>query len=86
MEQLTQQGSVVNLPYLYLSHPCSIILGLVNFSVCFFCFVFLSKIFHISQLEDGDGEDNQEIVDDQGNEGDADASDAKRKEKQEEEV
>uniref|UniRef100_A0A8D3AU23 DNA-directed RNA polymerase subunit n=1 Tax=Scophthalmus maximus TaxID=52904 RepID=A0A8D3AU23_SCOMX len=36
-------------------------------------------------LDDGDGEE-REIVDDQGNEGDADASDAKRKGKQEEEV
>uniref|UniRef100_A0A665T9M1 DNA-directed RNA polymerase subunit n=1 Tax=Echeneis naucrates TaxID=173247 RepID=A0A665T9M1_ECHNA len=34
----------------------------------------------------GDGEVEQEVVDDQGNEGDADASDAKRKGKQEEEV
>uniref|UniRef100_A0A8D3AUC3 DNA-directed RNA polymerase subunit n=1 Tax=Scophthalmus maximus TaxID=52904 RepID=A0A8D3AUC3_SCOMX len=37
------------------------------------------------ELDDGDGEE-REIVDDQGNEGDADASDAKRKGKQEEEV
>ncbi|KAF3693558.1 DNA-directed RNA polymerase I subunit RPA1 [Channa argus] len=36
-------------------------------------------------LDDGEEED-REIVDDQGNEGDADASDAKRKDKQEEEV
>ncbi|KAM7417105.1 hypothetical protein PAMA_016965 [Pampus argenteus] len=33
-----------------------------------------------------DGEGEEEIVDDQGNEGDADASDAKRRDKQEEEV
>ncbi|KAM7388994.1 hypothetical protein PAMP_022994 [Pampus punctatissimus] len=33
-----------------------------------------------------DGEEEEEIVDDQGNEGDADASDAKRRDKQEEEV
>ncbi|XP_071313140.1 DNA-directed RNA polymerase I subunit RPA1 [Trachinotus anak] len=37
-------------------------------------------------LEDGEGEEEGEIVDDQGNEGDADASDTKRKGKQEEEV
>ncbi|XP_039975895.1 DNA-directed RNA polymerase I subunit RPA1 [Xiphias gladius] len=37
-------------------------------------------------LDDGEGEEGREIVDDQGNEGDADASDAKRKGKQEEEV
>ncbi|XP_070692657.1 DNA-directed RNA polymerase I subunit RPA1 [Pempheris klunzingeri] len=37
-------------------------------------------------LDDGEREEEQEIVDDQGNEGDADASDAKRKDKQEEEV
>uniref|UniRef100_A0A4W6FXZ2 DNA-directed RNA polymerase subunit n=1 Tax=Lates calcarifer TaxID=8187 RepID=A0A4W6FXZ2_LATCA len=37
-------------------------------------------------LDDGEGEEEREIVDDQGNEGDADASDAKRKGKQEEEV
>ncbi|XP_073342711.1 DNA-directed RNA polymerase I subunit RPA1 [Pagrus major] len=37
-------------------------------------------------LGDGEGEEDQEIVDDQANEGDADASDAKRKDKQEEEV
>ncbi|XP_076595923.1 DNA-directed RNA polymerase I subunit RPA1 [Chaetodon auriga] len=37
-------------------------------------------------LDDGEGEEEREIVDDQGNEGDADASDAKRKDKQEEEV
>uniref|UniRef100_A0A4W6FWZ2 DNA-directed RNA polymerase subunit n=1 Tax=Lates calcarifer TaxID=8187 RepID=A0A4W6FWZ2_LATCA len=36
-------------------------------------------------LDDGEGEEEREIVDDQGNEGDADASDAKRKGKQEEE-
>uniref|UniRef100_A0A7N8XB01 DNA-directed RNA polymerase subunit n=1 Tax=Mastacembelus armatus TaxID=205130 RepID=A0A7N8XB01_9TELE len=38
------------------------------------------------RLDDGEGEEEREIVDDQGNEGDADASDAKRKGKQEEEV
>uniref|UniRef100_A0A8D0D500 DNA-directed RNA polymerase subunit n=1 Tax=Sander lucioperca TaxID=283035 RepID=A0A8D0D500_SANLU len=37
-------------------------------------------------LDDVEGEEEREIVDDQGNEGDADASDAKRKDKQEEEV
>lgn len=37
-------------------------------------------------LDDGEGEEDREIVDDQANEGDADASDAKRKDKQEEEV
>lgn len=37
-------------------------------------------------VDDGDGEEEREIVDDQANEGDADASDAKRKDKQEEEV
>ncbi|XP_069571829.1 DNA-directed RNA polymerase I subunit RPA1 [Brachyistius frenatus] len=40
-------------------------------------------------VDDGEGggeEEEREIVDDQGNEGDADASDAKRKNKQEEEV
>uniref|UniRef100_A0A667XPP1 DNA-directed RNA polymerase subunit n=1 Tax=Myripristis murdjan TaxID=586833 RepID=A0A667XPP1_9TELE len=37
-------------------------------------------------LDDGAGEEEREIVDDEGNEGDADASDAKRREKQEEEV
>ncbi|GLD62726.1 DNA-directed RNA polymerase I subunit RPA1, partial [Lates japonicus] len=36
-------------------------------------------------LDDGEGEEEREIVNDQGNEGDADASDAKRKGKQEEE-
>lgn len=47
-----------------------------------------SDVCHVAipQLDDGDGEEEREIVDDQGNEGDADASDAKRKEKQEEEV
>uniref|UniRef100_A0A8C9ZCF4 DNA-directed RNA polymerase subunit n=1 Tax=Sander lucioperca TaxID=283035 RepID=A0A8C9ZCF4_SANLU len=40
----------------------------------------------IPQLDDVEGEEEREIVDDQGNEGDADASDAKRKDKQEEEV
>lgn len=40
----------------------------------------------IPQLDDGEGEEDREIVDDQANEGDADASDAKRKDKQEEEV
>lgn len=40
----------------------------------------------IPQLDDGEGEEDREIVDDQANEGDADASDAKRKNKQEEEV
>lgn len=40
----------------------------------------------LQQLEDGDAEGEPEIVDDQGDEGDADASDAKRKSKQEEEV
>lgn len=38
------------------------------------------------QLDDGEGEEEQQIVDDQGNEGDADATDAKRQKKQEEEV
>ncbi|XP_071384604.1 DNA-directed RNA polymerase I subunit RPA1 [Centroberyx affinis] len=37
-------------------------------------------------LDDGEAEEERDIVDDQGNEGDADASDTKRKEKQEEEV
>ncbi|XP_074503841.1 DNA-directed RNA polymerase I subunit RPA1 [Sebastes fasciatus] len=37
-------------------------------------------------LDDVEGEEEREIVDDQANEGDADASDAKRKNKQEEEV
>ncbi|MED6291688.1 hypothetical protein CHARACLAT_026149 [Characodon lateralis] len=37
-------------------------------------------------LDDGEAEGEQETVDDQGEEGDADASDAKRKSKQEEEV
>ncbi|XP_059201503.1 DNA-directed RNA polymerase I subunit RPA1 [Centropristis striata] len=37
-------------------------------------------------LDDGEGEEEREIVDDTANEGDADASDAKRKDKQEEEV
>lgn len=37
-------------------------------------------------FDDGDREEEREIVDDQANEGDADASDAKRKDKQEEEV
>lgn len=38
-------------------------------------------------MGNGDNEDEQdEIVDDQANEGDADASDMKQKEKQEEEV
>lgn len=37
-------------------------------------------------VDDLEGEEEREIVDDQGNEGDADASDAKRKGKQEEEV
>ncbi|XP_058505753.1 DNA-directed RNA polymerase I subunit RPA1 [Solea solea] len=37
-------------------------------------------------LDDGEEEEEREIVDDQGDEGDADASDAKRKGKQEEEV
>ncbi|XP_061690930.1 DNA-directed RNA polymerase I subunit RPA1 [Syngnathoides biaculeatus] len=36
--------------------------------------------------DDGEEEQEREIVDDQGNEGDADASDAKRRDKQEEEV
>ena len=40
----------------------------------------------VPQLDDGEGEEDREIVDDQANEGDADASDAKRKDKQEEEV
>lgn len=40
----------------------------------------------VPQADDGDGEEEQVIIDDQGNEGDADASDAKRNEKQEEEV
>lgn len=38
------------------------------------------------QVEDGEAEEEPEIADDQGEEGDADASDAKRKSKQEEEV
>lgn len=37
-------------------------------------------------LDDGDMEEEREIVDDQGNEGDTDATEAKRKGKQEEEV
>lgn len=37
-------------------------------------------------MDDGGGEEEREIVDDVENEGDADASDAKRKGKQEEEV
>ncbi|XP_054453311.1 DNA-directed RNA polymerase I subunit RPA1 [Anoplopoma fimbria] len=37
-------------------------------------------------LDDGEEEMEREVVDDQANEGDADASDAKRKDKQEEEV
>ncbi|KAF7649221.1 hypothetical protein LDENG_00144910 [Lucifuga dentata] len=37
-------------------------------------------------LDNGEAEEEREIVDDKGNEGDADASDAKRKDKQEEEV
>lgn len=37
-------------------------------------------------MDDGEGEEEREIVDEQDNEGDADASDAKRKDKQEEEV
>lgn len=40
----------------------------------------------IHQIDDGDGVEERDIVDDEGNEGDADASDAKRKDKQEEEV
>lgn len=40
----------------------------------------------IQQLDDGEEEQEREIVDDQENEGDTDASDAKRKGKQEEEV
>lgn len=43
-------------------------------------------VLHIYQMDNGDGEEEREIVDDQGNEGDADASDAKRRGKQEEEV
>ncbi|KAM3613299.1 uncharacterized protein V6R79_023616 [Siganus canaliculatus] len=39
-----------------------------------------------AEADDGDGAEEQEIVDDEGNEGDADASDAKRRDKQEEEV
>ncbi|XP_032383650.1 DNA-directed RNA polymerase I subunit RPA1 [Etheostoma spectabile] len=39
-----------------------------------------------AEVGDVEGEEEQVIVDDQGNEGDADASDAKRKDKQEEEV
>lgn len=37
-------------------------------------------------MDDGEAEEDEKIVDDQENEGDADASDAKRKGKQEEEV
>lgn len=40
----------------------------------------------VLQADDGEAEDERPIVDDQGNEGDADATDAKRQEKQEEEV
>ena len=39
-----------------------------------------------NQLDDVEVEEEREIVDDQANEGDADASDAKRKDKQQEEV
>ncbi|KAM4555072.1 DNA-directed RNA polymerase I subunit RPA1 [Odontesthes bonariensis] len=39
-----------------------------------------------AELDDGEGEEEREIVDDQGDEGDADATDAKRKDKQQEEV
>lgn len=47
----------------------------------------LNCLCHVSpQLDDAEGEEEREIVDDQGNEGDADASDTKRKGKQEEEV
>uniref|UniRef100_A0A3Q1IV52 DNA-directed RNA polymerase subunit n=1 Tax=Anabas testudineus TaxID=64144 RepID=A0A3Q1IV52_ANATE len=48
----------------------------------------LNCLCHIvsPQLDDAEGEEEREIVDDQGNEGDADASDTKRKGKQEEEV
>lgn len=38
------------------------------------------------QADDGEAEEERPIVDDQGNEGDADATDTKRQEKQEEEV
>lgn len=37
-------------------------------------------------LDDGEAEEDRDIVDDEGNEGDADATDAKQKDKQEEEV
>lgn len=37
-------------------------------------------------MDNGDNEEEQEIVDDLANEGDADASDMKQREKQEEEV
>lgn len=38
------------------------------------------------KVGNGDNEDEQQIIDDLANEGDADASDMKQKEKQEEEV
>lgn len=38
------------------------------------------------QADDGEADDELPIVDDQGNEGDADATDAKRQKKREEEV
>lgn len=87
-------GVCFQLPYLHFSHPCRISLGLVLALIfeCFLSFLYLntkkSDVCHVAipQLDDGDGEEEREIVDDQGNEGDADASDAKRKEKQEEEV
>lgn len=48
----------------------------------------LNDLFCIAshQVDDEEGEQEREIVDDQENEGDADASDAKRKGRQEEEV
>lgn len=48
-------------------------------------FFFLCRV-NIPQSDDRDGEEDREIVDDAGDEGDADATDAKRKNKQEEEV
>lgn len=73
MQQLSQQR------YLSLCHCPRIIFSLLEY-------VKTVSFTSCSQVDDGDGEEEQEIVDDQGNEGDADASDAKRKEKQEEEV
>lgn len=47
---------------------------------------FSGSLSPVLQADDGEAEDERLIVDDQGNEGDADATDAKRQEKQEEEV